>query len=313
MARQKGKTAVLKKNEALARLQIEYVRLDEIHPNSYNPNRQNEHEFDLLCRSIAEDGFTQPVITADCDQDHECKGVIVDGEHRWRAAHHVGVAPYDMCPPLEQIPMVHVPMAAPQARIATLRHNRARGSEDIELATEVLRDLEALGALEWAADSLDLSDVELQRLLDDIPAPEALARAEFSEAWIPGGNAPPPDKFEPRSTETEIVGATTSGYDAARVAEARLQQAKSEEERAAIRHDRAVFRLNLVFTGDEGYVIRKALGSGPAAKIMAWCLASPEGQQAQAHLEAERAAGGPSAQREAELAAVRDADGAAVP
>ena len=289
MARQKGQAAVEKKAEALGELRIEYVTLDEIHPNSYNPNRQNEHEFELLCKSIQEDGFTQPVITADCDQDHVCKGIIVDGEHRWRAAHHVG---------LERIPMVHVPMAAPQARIATLRHNRARGSEDIELATEVLRDLEKLGALDWAADSLDLSDVELQRLLDDIPAPEALARAEFTEAWMPGGNAPP-EGFQPVNSETEIVGATDAGHDAARIAESRLRQAKSEEERTAIKRDRAVFRLNLVFTGDEGYVVRRALGNAPAATIMAWCLSSPEGKAAQEHLTAERAA--------------QDADGAAVP
>jgi len=285
MARQKGQAAVEKKAEALGELKIEYMTLDQIHPNDYNPNRQNEHEFDLLCKSIREDGFTQPVIVAN-------DKTIVDGEHRWRAAHAVG---------LERIPVVVVPMAAPQARIATLRHNRARGSEDIELATEVLRDLEKLGALDWAADSLDLSDVELQRLLDDIPAPEALARAEFTEAWMPGGNAPP-EGYQPVNTETEIVGATDAGHDAARIAESRLRQAKSEEERTAIKRDRAVFRLNLVFTGDEGYVVRQALGQAPAATIMSWCLGSPDGKAAQERLTAERAA-----------EAARDADGAAVP
>src|SRR5215469_5186385 len=281
MARQKGQAAVEKKNEALQELQITYMGLDDVHPNDYNPNRQNEHEFDLLCKSIAEDGFTQPIIVAN-------DMTIVDGEHRWRAAHHVG---------LQRIPVVVVPMAAPQARIATLRHNRARGSEDIELATEVLRDLEKLGALDWAADSLDLTDVELQRLLDDIPAPEALARAEFSEAWMPGGDTAPVGGFQPVNTETEIVGATDAGHDAARLAEARLRQAKSEEERVAIRRDRAVFRLNLVFTGHEGFVVRKALGNQPAEKIMEWCLADPAGAAAQAQVDAERAS----------------ADGAAVP
>ena len=279
--RQKGQAAVEKKAEALHELSISYMLLTDIHPNSYNPNRQNEHEFDLLCKSIQEDGFTQPIIVAE-------DLTIVDGEHRWRAAHSVG---------LERVPVVVVPMAAPQARIATLRHNRARGSEDIELATEVLRDLEKLGALDWAADSLDLSDVELQRLLDDIPAPEALARAEFSEAWMPGGDSAPAGGIREEQNEHEIVGATHSGHDAAREAELRLRQARSEEERVAIKRDRAVFRLNLVFTGLEGFVVRKALGQAPAQTILDWCLASPEGQAAQAQIDAENAR----------------ADGAAVP
>ena len=76
-------------------------------------------------------------------------------------------------------------MTYEQARIATLRHNRARGSEDIELTSEVLRDLENLGALDWAQDSLMMDDLELQRMLEDIPAPEAMGDEEFGTAWIP--------------------------------------------------------------------------------------------------------------------------------
>src|SRR5262245_4862528 len=176
MPRIKGTAQVERAAQQLSTLTVEYVPADSIKPNDYNPNRQNEHEFRLLMKSIQEDGFTQPIIVGQDD-------VIVDGEHRWRAGKTLG---------MDTLPIVRVPMQGAQARIATLRHNRARGSEDLELSVEVLRDLERLGALDWAADSLDLSDKELERLLEDIPAPEALAAESFGEAWVPGHDANDP-------------------------------------------------------------------------------------------------------------------------
>jgi ParB/RepB/Spo0J family partition protein len=249
--RRRGQAVIEKRNKALERLQIAYVPVGSIHPNSYNPNRQSEHEFQLLCRSIEEDGFTQPVIVA---EDGE---TIVDGEHRWRAAQHLGHP---------EVPIVVVPMETAQAKIATLRHNRARGSEDIEMATDVLRDLERLGALDWAADSLDLSDTELQRLLDDIPAPEALAGEEFGEAWVPGqphGSGEMPGNV--------FADATTAGASAAKRHEDRLKEAKTEQERTAVRDSKDVFRLSLVFSGDEAGVVRAGLGDRPADRVLAWC------------------------------------------
>jgi len=251
MARQKGQAAVEKQNTALDQLTIEYRPVDQIKPNDYNPNRQNTHEFTLLCRSIEEDGFTQPVIVG-------ADGVIVDGEHRWRAAQHLG---------MEQIPIVVVPMEGAQARIATLRHNRARGSEDLELSVSVLRDLEKLGALDWAADSLDLADAELDRLLSDIPAPEALAAEEFSEAWVPDGSK----GARTADSATAQYDATPAALSSARENEARLRDAKSEEERQAIKRDNDVYRIALSFSGDEAITVKAILGDTPAATLLDLC------------------------------------------
>lgn len=264
-ARRKGQAVLEKKNEALERLAIEYVPIASIHPNSYNPNRQSEHEFTLLKRSIEEDGFTQPVIVARCDQPHECNGVIVDGEHRWRAMQQLGHA---------DIAIVKVPMSEAQAKIATLRHNRARGSEDIEMATDVLRDLEKLGALDWAADSLDLSDKELQRLLDDIPAPEALAGEDFTEAWQPNTGADPGARGE--VMPGLYADSTDAGADAARRNQAALQVAKTDQERRSILQSKDVYRLSLTFAGDEAKLVRKALGERPAVAIIEWCRAKAD-------------------------------------
>jgi ParB-like chromosome segregation protein Spo0J len=251
----KGKAAITKANKTLERLTIEYVGIGTIHPNDYNPNRQSEHEYELLRRSVEEDGFTQPVLVA---EDRE---TIVDGEHRWRIMQDLGH---------EEIPIVVVPMGIAQAKIATLRHNRARGSEDIELATDVLRDLERLGALDWAADSLDLSDAELQRLLEDIPAPAALAGEEFGEAWAPATGTENPGARGEVAPGT-YADSTDAGAQSARDRQTRLDAARDEQDRAAILRDRQVFRLSLTFSGDEAETVKTALGDRPAQRILDWC------------------------------------------
>ena len=148
-----AKKEIVKNNVVLDNLDVIYVNVNDIKPNAYNPNRQSEHEFELLCRSIEEDGFTTPAVVRKQDM------VIVDGEHRWRAAQSVGML---------EIPVVLVEMTDEQMKIATLRHNRARGEEDAELAAAVLRDLAKMGALDEAQDSLMLDDVEMKKLLDEI-------------------------------------------------------------------------------------------------------------------------------------------------
>ena len=226
--RTKGKAVVEKANKSLERLAIEYVPIGSIRPNDYNPNRQSEHEYELLRKSVEEDGFTQPVLVA------EDRTTIVDGEHRWRVMQDLGH---------EDIPIVVVPMGVAQAKIATLRHNRARGSEDIELATDVLRDLERLGALDWAADSLDLSDAELQRLLDDIPASEALAGETFGEAWTPATGTENPGARGEVAPGT-YADSTDAGAQAARDRQASAQ--RSTRRRRAGRHPQGPQRVPAV-------------------------------------------------------------------
>jgi ParB-like chromosome segregation protein Spo0J len=257
--RRKGQAVIEKLNARLDRLQIEYVSAVELTPNDYNPNRQNEHEFTMLKSSILEDGFTDPVKVVERGDQL----VIVDGEHRWRAVrslHEEGALPDDV------LAIVRLPMGEAQAKIATLRHNRARGSEDIQLATDVLRDLEQLGALEWAADSLDMGDDELQRLLADIPAAEGLAGDEFTEAWAPGS----PKETTGDGGPVQVSG-TAAGVNADRERERRIQAATTEEERQTARNDRNVFRLHLTFGGDEADEVKAALGDRPAETILGWC------------------------------------------
>ena len=214
---------------------------------------------------MTEDGFTQPIV---CVQHEDEAGMfrIVDGEHRWRCSRELGY---------KEIPIVVTPMTMEQARIATLRHNRARGSEDIELTANVLRDLETLGALDWAQDSLMMDDLELQRMLDDIPAPDAMAGEEWSGAWIPSDNDSAEDGVAGVEHKTNdgimVKSLTVEALNRQREVEKIVANAKTEEERKMAVQEANFYRLNLVFSGEEADIVKKALGENPAEQLLSFC------------------------------------------
>ena len=263
MTDQINRKAIAQRAVRLETLTVEYVPTDSINPNSYNPNRQDKDDFALLLRSIREDGFTQPVVV------HKETRTIVDGEHRWRAARELGMA---------ELPVVFVDMDAEQMRLSTLRHNRARGSEDVDLTAALYRDLRELGALDQARDALGLSAQELEALLDDTPAPEALAGTEFGQAWVPEGRRYSPTEGE-ESTEgvrtPTLEGSTPAALAQIQAAQERLDSATTEEERTAALNDRgnAVYRISLAFRGEEAEVIKAALGEHPAERLLELCRA----------------------------------------
>lgn len=239
----------------LQELQIEYVSVDWLKPNEYNPNRQSEHEFDLLKRSIQEDGFTQPVL---CLPD----GRIVDGEHRWRAMKALGK---------ETIPVVKVDMSEAQRRVSTIRHNLARGSHDVELTATVFKDLEQLGAMDWAKDALQLSDIEVERMLKDMtPIDEYGQNDAYSSTW------------EYSRVGHEYEGGDAANSDAAMTA-AGLPKDLKERDREMQRRgmaaaDTQIVKRNFTFTKPEEEAVRKATGDRPAEVILAMAQAHTRGK-----------------------------------
>lgn len=201
---------------------------------------------------------TQPIVAQRATNE------IVDGEHRWRAARHIG---------LEKVPVVFVDMTAEQMRISTLRHNRARGSEDVELGAELLRDLRELGALDWAKDSLMIDEEELRMLLDDSKAPEDLAGEEFSPAWLPTKNAAGQEGEREGSVGKEMVAMTPAAKEVHERAAKASSEARTEEERVRIEFGLRAdsFRLTIVFKGEEAELVHSVLDPKPADKVLELC------------------------------------------
>lgn len=249
----KGLPQITKKASALGRLVIEYAAIDSIKPNGYNPNRQSEKEFAMLQESMQTDGFTQPIIVQRASRE------IVDGEHRWRAARAKG---------LETVPIVLVDMTEEQMRISTLRHNRARGSEDLELSTQVLKDLRELGALDWAQDALKLSDLEMNVLINDVPVSEALAADQFTEGWAPARNQPTGEGRSEVSMSEQAKELNVKLNE-------RLESAKTSEEQQAIEAERraSTFRVSVIFSKEDAALVRRVLAPKPVERLLALALA----------------------------------------
>ena len=131
---------------------IRAVPVEQVEANTYNPNTVAPPEMALLYDSIREDGYTMPVV---CYYDSERdKYVIVDGFHRYRImlehpdiyAREGGMLP---------VSVIDKPLDCRMA--STIRHNRARGSHDVDLMGNILRELHDLGRSdEWISKHLGM-------------------------------------------------------------------------------------------------------------------------------------------------------------
>jgi ParB-like chromosome segregation protein Spo0J len=130
---------------------IDWVERHTIKPNSYNPNQMSQETLDLLAKSISVDGWTQPIVVNEETRE------IVDGEHRWRVSGMLGHL---------SVPVHWVHMTPEEMRIATIRHNRARGLMDEELIGNILADLDTEIGLTAAADDLGMTEEYAAELYD---------------------------------------------------------------------------------------------------------------------------------------------------
>lgn len=104
--------------EMMKPLKIDYVKIEDIYPNDYNPNTHSADSFDLLIKSLLYFGFTQPIVV------HRETMQIVDGENRYRAACVIG---YKM------VPVCFVDFDEEKLKYATIMHNMARGHNNDEM------------------------------------------------------------------------------------------------------------------------------------------------------------------------------------
>lgn len=217
----KAELTVLKNTSSVGKLEAVYVDVDAIHPNAYNPNRQSDHDFELLCKSIEEDGFTQPIIVQQADNE------IVDGEHRWRAMKVLGH---------KKVPVIYTTMSREQQLIATLRHNRARGNENLNMAADVIRELKDSGDLLHAADSLMLDQLDLEIMLTMIPESDLMMRTP--------GEILSAEEVEESLREERQVG-----------------ERKKQEERVMTLKDKDKYTFQMEYPWAEGWLVeRLALG-----------------------------------------------------
>ncbi|MFB2927510.1 IbrB-like domain-containing protein [Aeromonas hydrophila] len=157
---------------------VQWVNHDQLFPNDYNPNKMAPTERKLLEVSLRENGFTQPIVV----QRSNCGFVIIDGYHRYTITaknkliknRTYGYVPIVMLEQDERVASI----------AATVRHNRARGSHQISLMSDLVKELSQLGLTDLdIGKKLGMDADEVLRLKQITGLHELFSDVKFSAAW----------------------------------------------------------------------------------------------------------------------------------
>lgn len=169
---------------------VQWIDIDTVDANSYNPNSVASQELELLYESIKTDGYTMPIVLFDMEDG---RYEIIDGYHR--------------CLTLKNnkdikdrtngmIPAVVLKKSLDERMGSTIRHNRARGSHSIRSMSDIVLELIKMG---WGDDKicekLGMERDEVLRLKQISGLKEAFSNHEFSKSW---------DEFERKNYPDEV-------------------------------------------------------------------------------------------------------------
>ena len=158
---------------------VKAVPIDKVKANEYNPNRVAPPELKLLELSIWEDGYTQPVVCYyDNDKDEY---IIVDGFHRYtimKTSQRIHEREKGM------LPIVIIDKALGERMASTIRHNRARGSHNVDLRSNIVAELVEMGKSDaWICKNIGMSADEVLRLKQSTGLASLFKDEEFSRSW----------------------------------------------------------------------------------------------------------------------------------
>ena len=157
------------------------VPVEKIIPNTYNPNAVAPPEMRLLYDSIKNDAYTMPIV---CYYDKAAdRYIIVDGFHRYRIIlEHSDI--YQREKGLLPVSVIEKPLE--QRMASTIRHNRARGSHDVDLMGNIVKELHELGRSDaWISRHLGMERDEILRLKQITGLAALFKDVKFGQAWRP--------------------------------------------------------------------------------------------------------------------------------
>lgn len=158
-----------------------WVKNDTVFANDYNPNNVAPPEMELLRLSIANDGYTQPIVSMIADDN---KREVIDGFHRNRVGKE--------CKDIQERVHGYLPVVTIREsqtglndRVAsTIRHNRARGKHQVSAMSDIVVDLRKRNwSNEKIARELGMDADEVLRLCQISGLVELFKDRDFSDAW----------------------------------------------------------------------------------------------------------------------------------
>jgi len=138
---------------------VQTVDINLLHPNDWNPNEVDpEFKMPLLKESILEDEMDQPIIVVPHSK-LEGQYLIVDGEHRWRAAKEVGKT---------DILIVVKNLTEHEQKLRTVRRNLIKGNLNRDKFTALVNDV------------MSKNKIDQDKLVRNI----GMTALEFTKAYI---------------------------------------------------------------------------------------------------------------------------------
>lgn len=158
---------------------IKRIPLEKIQANAYNPNKVAPPEMKLLYDSIKEDGYTQPIVCYHIKDKDVYE--VVDGFHRYMI-----MKTYKDIYEREGgcLPVATIDRPISDRMASTIRHNRARGSHDADLMSNIVAELVEMGKSDaWISKHLGMDADEILRLKQITGLAALFANKEFSTSW----------------------------------------------------------------------------------------------------------------------------------
>lgn len=158
---------------------VKCVPLEKVTANDYNPNSVAPPEMELLEISIWEDGYTQPIVVVHDSENDQY--VVVDGFHRYltmKNSQRIYEREQGM------LPVVVLNKDISDRMASTIRHNRARGSHNIELMSTIVSELVEMGKGDrWICKHIGMSQDELLRMKQITGLAALFKNTDFSQSW----------------------------------------------------------------------------------------------------------------------------------
>jgi ParB-like chromosome segregation protein Spo0J len=157
-----------------------WIKAESVYANQYNPNAVAPPELALLAQSIREDGYTQSIVGWMKEDGVE----VVDGFHRNK----VGKEDPEVKNSVHgYLPIVNINQSQTgtgDRMASTIRHNRARGTHNIELMSTIVAELVEMGKGDrWICQHVGMSADELLRLKQITGVAALFQNRDFSDSW----------------------------------------------------------------------------------------------------------------------------------
>lgn len=157
-----------------------WVKSDTVEANEYNPNAVAPPEMQLLYESIANDGYTMPIVSW---KDAEIIR-IVDGFHRRETERRNADISTSTLGYLPVTSIRDTQTDTGNRMASTIRHNRARGTHNIELMSQIVSELVEMGKGDaWICKHVGMSVDELLRLKQITGLASLFLNKDFSDSW----------------------------------------------------------------------------------------------------------------------------------